>query len=270
MRQKRAVGKGKAYARLFLESYGLTPVTLWIEARKLKHGFSVVMGGDADFFSRPKRIASTRKSYNWQLFAEYICGLDEGWIGADAHSRVIVEGESGIRADTLRLAWSYPEGESTLVNWLLMQDEDTIDFLESTIVNIIDEKNLAFLSEFCDNAQQLHGDTTLNELFHFHFSLRKLNTAMEKRIEKDTERKVKEREREIEPFRKEIERIVSHFDDKRPHGSHGIRRPSKRWQVQNWLEQYVVKNKALPVGEQRVTTSFYGSTISLDIDFSKI
>lgn len=256
-------------ARLHLQDYGTVPTTSSIEARKLKSGFSVVMIADPELQPRPLRVGYTRRNYDWRIFAEILCGIgyEEGAITPDACPYVVADGESGIRAEILALAW----GEyDYLLEWLLEQSDDSLSYIEDNIGSIFQPSNDTLLRELAECSEGLYGICDLKSRFSLHFSPRELLESMEEKSDMLLEEESGRAEQTLLPFKLQIERAVQlHGDDYRPRGG-GIQAPSKSMHLQRWLQDYILEKGAFPEGEHEVniTEGFFKENLG-KIYFSK-
>ena len=260
----------KVICRLALYNYGVTPVSSWVEARAEEQGFSVFLGADIDEeYSQGIEISSTIQEYSWRLFAEYIMGMDEGLIGSGAKDRIVVEiisnDEQGIQSEILKLAWASADS-NYLAEWLINQDDLSIELIELFFGNTLDEGNLNLLQDIADLA-----DDTFAALYKKHLPANKLYEELEKHELLRLEILERERMEIIDKYSTDIEKIASHFDDTERTRGGGITAPTKRKQIRRWLHNYVVDHNKLPSGRIMVEFPFFGGTKSLgEIDFGKL
>jgi hypothetical protein len=258
-------------AKLILTAEGDTATTRWLEARSLKRGFSVIQGGDKALFPRDKRIAVSNNDYSWRDFAKLLCGIREGWINESVAHRVEVEGEEGIRANILCLCWTYPVGKKRMIDWLLAQSEDTLNFLAHRLGNILHTDVLAFLAGFSELATQTHGHKDVRYVFMEEFSLKDLYQTLEKRLDAKAEADRQRRESILASFRNIIEDMVIKFSQAEHTSGDDSLIPSRSQVLRAWLTDYVIQHNILPTGHHQVYLNRKGIRQNLgQVDFDAL
>ncbi|MCP4212152.1 MAG: hypothetical protein GY764_11825 [Halieaceae bacterium] len=231
--------------------YGIS----WVEARISAVGYHVYSGCDTEPELMPGAICvgATKDDYSWSKFARSLLTISDGWIDRDDCGRAEVEGESGVRADILRIAWS--QDQKTTI-WLLAQTDEGLDILEAQFPRLADKENRAFLDTFLDAVEELNAEPQVERL-HMAFrpaagttDLRAILAEMEKRIYWINNAREKERTEKLAPFLAKIEQIAIQFDDTPSRGG-GITAPSKRQRVTRWLRLYAGRHGELPRGNMK-------------------
>ena len=260
-----------------LENQGRSSITSGFVARELQDGFSVLVWAE-EYYPRPRRIGFTKKPYSWKNFAQLLSRPNPfmEFYDEEVKEKIIVKGEIGLRADCLRMACC---NETRILNYLLMQSEQSIDLLQSIFNPINCIEDYSFISELSECSEGREDTIDVFTLIN-HFKLKpdiqsfiQLKNLLDD--EKSSRREEKELKRvcAIEPFSNQIKVISEKFDDEerqvRGGGMTRLMR-SKRQNVKYWLEEYVVKHGCMPEGAHKVKTHFFNSSKDVEIiDFSE-
>ncbi len=269
------MNKKKLLCRLSLNYYGSS----WVEARHFESGFTVALW-DEDVIPTPTTIGSLQKKYSWKLFCHFLMKMSDGFVTTDALQSIDVTGESGLRADCLRIAWSYSfDGGSRVLDLLLCTDELSFRFIESAFEIINKPEDFELLEHLSELLLTQNVDTNIvNLLRSFELEIKRdsveeLIQRLEYREEIKNEQKARIREQKIQPFNERIVEISTLFSNERRRIGCGMSggRPSLREIVRRWLENYVVDHGYLPEGSHKVSIPFFGgSTTAGTIDFSNL
>lgn len=279
MRLKDYIMNKRSICKLSLKDYGLTPCNVWIEAKELTRGFSVLLWIE-DYFSHPKRIASTRKNFSIDLFAKFLSNQSEiTFDDTEDWKYWDVSGLGGYNAILLKTALFFGD-RSSIYAWLKSQNHHSKEFLLSAIDwSDSDEVNfICLLSEIIFETGNSKGIIALLGSYQLEVSragLSKLLDVLEQHKEavesqKDARQKI-EKELSIAPYRERIDFISGHFDNEKKRIGAGISgsKPSKRTVLTRWIEEYVLHNSELPEGMHNVECPFLGGKLQLGIiDFS--
>jgi len=271
------MNKQKPLCRLSL-SYGTLSDSSWIEARSSEFGFTVIHWAE-EIIPEPLVIGNIKDQYDWRLFCNYLMNMSDGFIVNDAWQSIDVIGESGLRADCLRIAWSYSYAQDDVLDWLLSIDEDSFNFIDSNfkVINKPDDyelldriaelmpfngsnNNIVYLLE--SNGLEKSRDSIESLIEHFEY---------EKSIKEEQKNRV--RRQAIEPFSNNIDEISNLFSDAGRRIGCGMSggKPSIRVIVRGWLENYVVEHGYMPEGEHKVYIPFLGGCAEAGcIDFSNL
>lgn len=251
--------------RLSLESYGLTQTSSWVEARETQSGFKVYLWAEL-IYDEPICLGTSDASYDWRLFARFLADTDEGKTDEDAVSDVRVEGENGVRADILKLAWS--SSESYWIEFLVQQSDTSLEFLDKHL-DLLNEDN-DVLKDIADISIALNLECDLIGLFN-RFALQispvavsSLQTSLARFEEDQKNQQERVRKEILGPFESDISLWAAKFSDdkKRIGAGMGGLRPTERTIVRKWLEQFVLEHRSFPQGEYVVSMPFLGGTIS--------
>jgi len=234
---------------LTLSSFGLTPVSSTISGRYLAEGFAVLItSDDFDNLENPAVIGSTSEDYSWRKFASILCTITDGFIGPDCYGAVEVNGVDQIRADILVLSWSYPETDQKCVEWLLVQSDDTLDYLQEHAGSLLEEQNSDVIGEISSLFIEVYGSGDLLSVFSKNASLASIIESLERKSDDlrllEEERRVKI----IEPYRLKILKVIDCYGD----DSRRFMRPTTTNLLQTWMENYIVSNGRFPEGEHSV------------------
>jgi hypothetical protein len=263
---------------------------MWIEARLLQSGFSVFIW-DNEVVTRPEQIGTVNERYSWKVFAKFLMNLEGGFIVTDNLTRINVEGEEGLVADCLRMAWSYHELGSELLEWFLTTGDDEFNFINfhfnvlagitnadtdilhidrssdyQVILNLVDLLKIKVESNFL-NLLEIYGLKPKKK------SILKLIEILEDERQQQIKKKNEIKLKMLVPFANRIEELVILFDNKRRRIGAGISgsRPTDQAIVRYWLENYVVERGYMPEGMHEVSMPFLGGQLKVgDIDFSKL
>ena len=247
-----------------LYDYGMTPASSEITAEPTSSGYDVYVWFE-DYIDPPRKIISHTKDFTWKDFAHTLMNLEEGFIGDDAIDQVVVSGIDGLRAECLKYAWAsecdgvYPIDYKELLNWVLTLEEQTIDYLESNYDLSTEGKDLAIVIELKEYV--LNGEI---KDFLMLLQAHKLDddiNAIQKmidigKIESNAKviKKKEENQARLEPFAKEIEKIVTRISDNRSRSPYSP--PSNR-KVFNHLSIFIVTGYFLFVGFYTFIYSLY-------------
>ena len=255
----------KSLCRLSVCNYGSS----WIEARSEKGGVSIFLWAE-EVIPRPVKIAVIGRPYTWRHFAEFLMRLREGFRPGSDLTYIDVDGESGLAADCLRLAWTYPEQGHDVLPWLLRQTDDDIGFLDAHFSVADNEQDYGTLSELADLCSNKAEKSILALLNSYSLPREKESVAgLIQVLEEEKQRKLEEAKElaraKLQPFEHQIERIANAFSPERQRIGAGIggSRPSERSVVRYWLKRYVVDLGRMPDGEHEVFMPFLGGKLSV-------
>jgi len=96
-------------------------------------------------FPNPLLVGVSEEPYSWRNFAQLLLGQSEVCLPEDELPRIDVQGETGIRAYILELAYIQDQAKTT---WLLEQTDDDLEALESQLPSLVEEECLEFLDSF--------------------------------------------------------------------------------------------------------------------------
>ena len=246
---------------LYLEEYGVTSSSTNVWASRSDSGGHEIFICNSDFMPDAKKIFDSLETYTWKSLARVLSVLTDGFIGEDALDKVVVNGESGLRADFLKLSWACEgSGLSYFLRWILNLEEETIDYLEANYSLGIKGDDTACLIEIVESLEDSAEKDFLILLDKY--NLRNNPLALEKLLDKlddlatahaaETQEK---RQKMLHPFEKLIVLESERFSDQRSRGG-GIIGSSKRMVLKHWLEEYVIANGAMPEGTHEVITHF--------------
>ena len=248
-----------------LYDYGNTPVSTTVSVAASSTGFDIHIWAD-EFIDPAKIISSHSKEFDWKDFAHALMALEEGFIGDDAIDQVKVLGIGGLRAECLKYAWASEDCGNhgyyrELLDWLLLLEEDTIDFLENNYDLSITGKDLDIFIELKDyildrnisdfllflKENQLIGDMTSIQKIIDVCSIENKNKA------------VREKERRIlalEPYVDKIRLLAEKYSNYQTRSAYAP--PSDRRILSEWLEYYVIEHGEMPTGVHNVEKVTYG------------
>ena len=265
--------KKEALASLSLIDYGLTPCSSVVEARQLKNGFSVVLDADRELLPRPIRIGATKKDYSWRIFGEILCRIQEGFIVPEHYSSVEIYGESGIRAEILVLCWSYPEGDSSLIDWLLGQSEKSLDYIADNVGSILDKSAQEFLAELADVSSALYRETDLIDLLPLHYNLQAFYTSLLNLQERHSQRAKELRDKKLAPFREAIEVLMDAWAEQHPFrgGMNAqIGYSARRGSIRRYIENWAIKYSEIPKGVHELGNTDQWNIKVGELDFGSL
>lgn len=239
-----------ALVSLSLDNYGVTPSSSAVYVRELRKGFSVYLEADKELLPKPVRIGSTKKDYCWNHFGRILCQIQEGWIGEESYELVDVTGETGVKAEILVLCWGYPEGNKQLIDWLLEQDNNTLEYLFTHLGSLFNEDNVQFLCELLELIRRIGHRESLLDSVARHKSLKTFYMFLEGQKEDLEEVEKCRQDNILKPFLPQISAALNkHGDDYR------ARHPmaeSKSMRLEKWLKDYILSNGGFPSGEHNV------------------
>ncbi len=219
-----------------------------LEARKLSRGFSVILI-DEEYYPRGIRIGVTRRAYDWRIFAAILKDNHFYAPTDDERENMRVKGEAGIRAEALKLGITYTNSPwRRSLDWLLIQNELSIDALDAILEFPLCDDTLDKLGEIDELAACLGGDPDFLQLHHQYFPGSK-TYDLEALCETMTKAWDKTRQARIAAFKNQIEKIACRFSSER--GRWG---PSQRTTITLFLEDYVARHRSMPKGKVRVQT----------------
>jgi hypothetical protein len=255
----------KVLCHLSLENYG----TSWVEAREIRKGFSVFYW-DNEFYIRPTKIAHINRIYHWKLFAHVLMTMEEGFIAENDLTWVKVTGEKGLNADCLRLAWNYHERRSELLDWFIVQDDAVLSFVDQNF-NIFDASDTEVLYNLIEQLQFVQSISILTLLGRFQLDASKQSvTSLIEKLRSERTDWILQR---LAPYQERIEDISNQFSSEGTRIGAGMSgsKPSKRQIMKKWLEEYVIENGGMPIGEHDVHIPFLGGKVGVGlVDFDHI
>ncbi len=243
---------------LQLSDYGfVSSGTSLVHVKKRRNGFSVFMDvsnsspvdsgehGVSNF-----EIGRSELAFNWREMSRILLGNDEGIIEEDAYKAVEVSGLSGIKSEILVLSWGRANDE--IVNWLLIQTEMTLEYLESTLGSLFDFTNIEILSEIITMIETTSESQDLMLLVSKFENLEGVLEYLEQSCSQ-LEKVKKEKNKELQKkFSKAIRNILD------IHGDKNSVHPSKKTKselLEIWLKDYINKYGELPKGSKKVVVS---------------
>jgi len=255
--------------RLLLTRLDTTPglsISQQVEARESENGFDVYICAPL-ITEKAIKISNAGVPYTWKNFAIQLMGMQEGYIEPDDIDDTSIEGESGLRAYALKLAWAYHDSGSHLLDLLVFMTEQSIDRLEEHdnfdelhgLAELITEHSL---EKYFESLLTSHQTSTVQDLFQVISEA--ANDKLAAREKKNLDK--------LRPFRDRIDSFSDRFsNEKKSIGPvFSGYRPSEKDIVEKWLQHYILEHGHFPSGVHSVKIPFIGgSTIGVGlVDFS--
>jgi len=158
-------------------------------------------------------IGSINEAYSWRKFASILCTIKEGFIGSDCYSRIKVNGIDRIRADILVLSWSYPETDQEFVEWLLVQSDETLDYLQKHVGGLLDGQNSDAIREISSLLLKVHSAGNLLNVFSKDSSLSSFISSLELKL---NDLKLLEetcKAKALQPYESKIFKVINSYGD---------------------------------------------------------
>lgn len=126
----------------------------WVGFRPTRSGFSVWVVGDssADGSSYRQLACKSKAKLNWSSACRAMLSISEGRLSGDFRRDVVVEGESGARAEVLAICWADEDEISDAVKeFLACSSESDVEWLQSALKGALtSDDSLALIGRYLD------------------------------------------------------------------------------------------------------------------------
>lgn len=240
--------------RIFLDSYGLTPVSEWLEARSTKDGYCIV-GYNSYGLPEPKELYRSHNPYSWRDVAVQLPTIFDPMfenVEEEAAQYLDIEGEIGLPSEIIRYAYACGDGRMPEFAHLLIQQSDqTLKDIEKQVGGELDEEGRVPIEELAYLISDLGLEPDLIGLSALYITGGKLNIPeLIDELNKLEVVEKKLRSIRLKPYQDEVEQILSEFSDLRPPPGF----PSQKVFIREFLNRFILEHGHLPRGTHRIVS----------------